>query len=377
MDSEERHDINALEEVRQIYLNRSVKALEWKSKGGVVLGCFENYTPEEVIIAADILPIRILGTSEYPSLSDSFVKSYNCPHCRSEFHEGLKSTYNFLDGYVSPDTCDSNQRFFNLWQSHVAKPFTFQIGLPRLPDERGVSLFRWHLRRLKAALEKFVDKEVNDESLRRAIEVCNENRCLLKKVYDLRMAEPPLLLGSEAVQIVVSSMVSPKEDSNLLLQRILDEVPKRGAPPRGGPRILICGSPAYNIEYYQIIESCGGNVVADDLSVGSRYFWYEVDSSIKDPLTAIARRYVCEVPAPYMYNEKRFTHLKEMIKRYRVEGVIVHLLKWCTPYMGDYPLIKNKLKELGVPHTRVEDIQTRSSIERNRTQVETFIDMLR
>ena len=45
--------------------NRHSYAKEWKEKtGGKVLGYFCTYVPEEILYAANILPIRILGGHE-------------------------------------------------------------------------------------------------------------------------------------------------------------------------------------------------------------------------------------------------------------------------------------------------------------------------
>lgn len=367
---------SALAEARYVYEHRSFSARRWKQSGRRVVGYFEIYTPEELIWAAGILPVRVLGSGEYPSLSDVYTKNYACGHCRSELNEGLRGEYDFMDGLVSPDTCDASQRFFNIWQAHVPNLATFQLGLPKLVDDQGVNFFKWHLSRLRDWLAAQFKADVSDMELAKSIEVHNRSRRALRELYELRASDPPLVSGGEAIAAVVSSMVMPKDDGIGLINRIREEVTARGAADTKRPRLMIVGSPTYLPEYFDLIERAGAAVVADDMSTGSRYFWDDVDTSETDLLRALAKRYLA-IPSSYVFNDERFQYTKRMIKKFNVQGVIYHTLKWCTPYMGDYPMYKDLFRELGIPHIRMEDEQIAGSVDKLTPQVEALVDLLK
>ena len=54
-----------IEKFKEWYEERHEYAKEWKKKtGGKVLGYFCTYVPEEILYAAGVLPVRILGSHE-------------------------------------------------------------------------------------------------------------------------------------------------------------------------------------------------------------------------------------------------------------------------------------------------------------------------
>ncbi len=56
---------------------------KWKDAGGKVVGWLCTYTPEEVIHAAGLLPVRLRGDTRKASLGDAYLQSNMCPYARS------------------------------------------------------------------------------------------------------------------------------------------------------------------------------------------------------------------------------------------------------------------------------------------------------
>ncbi|UCE44253.1 MAG: 2-hydroxyacyl-CoA dehydratase, partial [Candidatus Bathyarchaeota archaeon] len=190
--------------------------------------------------------------------------------------------------------------------------------------------------------------------------------------------DPPLIPGSEALETVLSSMLTPKDMHNRLLTRLLQEIPQRDDPPMKGVRLLVSGSVMDDAELLKIVEAAGGSVVADDLSTGSRYFWDLIDSNTNPPLLAIAKRYLDKVPCPFMgQSEDRFRHVKDMVKGYDVEGVIIFALRFCDPHLFDAPLLKEELESSGVPVLCLEWEHAVTGVAQLRTRIEAFLEMIR
>ena len=82
-------------------------ARAWKEKTGrKVIGSFCTYIPEEIIYAAGMLPVRIIGESESQSITDEYCsRSKWCPFSRNCLAEGLKGEYSYLDGVVLGGSC--------------------------------------------------------------------------------------------------------------------------------------------------------------------------------------------------------------------------------------------------------------------------------
>jgi len=172
-------------------------------------------------------------------------------------------------------------------------------------------------------------------------------------------------------------MMIPKEEHNKLLQELLSGIERREDLPKEGVRLLVSGSIMDNSELLRLIESVGGSVVADDLCTGSRYFWNLVKEGA-EPMMAIAERYLRKIPCPFMYSsEERFKHVREMVKTFNVEGVIIFSLKFCDVHSFDAPLLAEELREKeGLPVLHLEWEHSLSGIAQLRTRIEAFVEML-
>ena len=82
-------------EFYQAYLNRHQLAEGWKQAGRKVFGYFCNYTPEEIVHAAGILPVRVRGSSENVDQADAHLPSFCCSYMRSALDQALKGRYGY------------------------------------------------------------------------------------------------------------------------------------------------------------------------------------------------------------------------------------------------------------------------------------------
>ena len=368
--------MEGLENFRNLLSTRHAIARRWKSQNKRVVGWSCTYTAEEIIYAAKALPVMVFGDLRSTTFADAFLPRNVCSFARSCFDVALRGDYDYLDGYVASNCCDNCGKMYDLWRYHVKVPYFYLINTPHTNTEKAHIFFYEELQRFKDSLENALGTQISDESLRNAIKIYNKNRVLLKKAYDLRKKDPPLISGVEALEMVLSSMVTPKTEHNKLLNQLLSEVASRSNPPKKGVRLLVSGSEMDNTELIKLVENLGGNVVADDLSTGTRYFWNLVGSD-PDPLRAISRRYLDLIPSPFMYQHgDRFKHVKEMVKRYQVDGVIFFILKFCDTHLFDAPLLMEQLNELGLPVLYLEWEHSMSGIAQLKTRVEAFVEMV-
>lgn len=359
-----------------LVLNRHNYAVKWKNMGKKVFGYFCTYVPEEIIHAAGIIPVRIMGGFDDITLADAHLPSYVCSFARSCYDQGLKGIYNYLDGVVFPCTCDTIIGLYSIWKADIKTPYIGFVDPLCAKTETAKKYFREEVARFKDSLENFLGKEISDTSLKNSIEVYNENRRLLKEVYELRKSSHPPISGVEALDIARSSMLSPKEEHNHLLKNLLDKISEREHLPKPGARILISGSAIYDTEILKMIESSGGIIVADDLCTGTRYFW-DLANTNASPLDAIADRYYERIPCPCNYPpERRLKHILSLIKDYNVEAVIFTLQKFCDPHLFDHPFIEEKLKDAEIPTLLVETEHMTSPLGPLKTRVEAFLETI-
>lgn len=360
-----------------LVLNRHDNAIKLKNNGKKVFGYFCSYVPEEIIHAAGIIPVRIMGGSDDITLADAHLPSYVCSFARSCYDQGMKGHYSYLDGVVFPYTCDTIISVYNIWKTDINMSYIGFVDPLCAKTEASKKYFREEVARFKESLENFLGKEISDTSLQRSIEIYNENRKLLKKVYELRRSSNPPISGVEALDIVRSSMLTPKEEHNKLLENLLEKISERENLPETGVRILISGSVIYDPEVLRMIENSGGLVVTDDLCTGTRYFWDLVKTN-SPPLNGIADRYYERIPCPCNYPpEKRLEHIMTLINNYKVDAVIFTLQKFCDPHLFDYPFMEERLKEVEIPTLLIEIEHVTSPLGPLKTRIEAFTETMK
>jgi benzoyl-CoA reductase subunit C len=362
-------------EFHEAYRNRHQLAEGWKQAGKRVFGYFCNYTPEEIIHAAGIIPVRIRGATENIDLADAHLPTYCCSYIRSALDQALKGKYSYLDGTVFPKTCDMTRVLPSIWKRNVRPQYQYSLPIPGKTTDEAVDFLVPELRLFKESLEEYTGQTIADEALRGSIRVYNENRSLVGEVYKLALSDSPPISGSQMFGILLAGLVMPKENHNAMLRKLLEDPPAASREADGRMRLMVAGSTFENVELLQAIEGCGGDVVIDDLDIGTRYYGSTIDESL-EPLRAIAERYLRKVPCPCKHPaEPRIEHMLKLAKDYRVQGVILVNQKYCDSHLYDRPWIESTLKENGLPVLLVDHSDIGWAGGKFKTMVEAFVEM--
>ena len=368
-----------MEKFKEWYQKRHEYAQEWKNKtGGKVVGYFCTYVPEEILYAAGVLPVRILGSHEPQDVTEPHIFGMYCPFCRDCLAQGLKGRYDYLNGIMIAQSCLHIRQTFTSWKLHIPIDFSYYLPMPNnVQSKRALPYLTGELRVLKEALEKWTGKAITDEDLNRGIEIMNKSRKLTRDLYELRKQPNPALTGLEAMYAVVASQMVDKKDYNETLQGILEKLPQRPVEKDSKVRLMILGSEDDDTEFLQMVESLGAIFVVDDHCTGSRYFWNEVTPN-QNPLEAIASRYVERVPCPSKdWPERtRMEHIKKLAQDWEVQGAIVIQQKFCDPHELDIPATIESLKQIGIPAQFLE-FDVTVPVGQLKTRVEAFLEMLR
>src|SRR3989304_1771941 len=369
-----------MESFKELIDNRHEYASEWKKRtGGKVLGYLCSYVPEEIAVAAGVLPVRIFGSHEPQDVAEKHLYSVVCPFCRDCLAQGLLGRYDYLDGLVMAHSCMHLRQTYFSWKTNIPLSYTCYIGMPSKPQSPLAKKFlKGELEDFKESLEEWTGKTTGNKELDEGIEVLNQNRRLLREIYELRKDEIPPLTGAEAMEIVLSSQVVDKTEHSNRLSKYLEEIKQRsGKGEKDQVRLMVIGSENDDTEMIKLAESLGGIVVIDDHCTGTRYFWNEVIPE-EDRLSAIATRYLDRPRCPQQDFEtrSRLPHIAQLVKGYNVHGAIVIQQKFCDPHELDIPIIMNYLKEeLNTPSLFLE-FDVTFPAGQFRTRIEAFIETL-
>lgn len=373
-----------IEEFQQWYEERHSYAKAWKENNpdGKVVGYFCTYVPEEIIYAAHILPVRIFGGHETPVLATPHMFDMWCPFSRDCLHQGLAGRYDYLDGVMLAQACLHIRQAFGAWQLQVPTPWSYYLCMPHaVTTPHAKKFLAGELAEFKTALEEWTNKTITDEDLSRGIEIMNTNRRLMKRVYEFRKEDNPPITGAEAMTMVWASQIMDKQEHTILVEQLLRDLPHRTLDRDPGIRLMIVGSENDDRPFMEMVEALGATFVIDDHCSGSRYFWDEINAD-GDPLEAIAARYCDRVPCPTKdfgqetWERKRFPHILNLAKEYRVQGAVLIQQKFCDPHECDIPSLRRYLEGHGIPCCFLE-FDVTVPVGQFRIRIEAFIEQLR
>lgn len=357
----------------------------WKEQGGKIIGYVCSSVPEEIILAAGMLPYRIRAPeSRETSEADRYTTYLNCSYCRHVIDEALRGRYDFLDGFVGTNGCDQMRRVCDVFRAVVFRDraesggfFLDFIAAPRVPsDELSLGYYREELDRLRHNMGQSFGAEITGETLQRAIEETNTSRRLLRALYELRKADQPPVTGAEALAVTVASTCTPKEAFNSRLKALLPELEGRVAAPEHRKRLFLYGSELDDPEWVKVIEEQGGLVVADGLCFGARMFWDLVDES-REPMEALAKRYYERWSCPRVMDpDDRQARIKEIVREWRVDGILGERIVFCQLWGAERVITDMEARENGIPTLWLEREYVRGGLGQMKTRVQAFLESL-
>lgn len=380
-------DGNGLATAEKLYTQYGSRARELKAAGKKVIGYLSALGPVEIMTAAGVVPFRLKGNvSEAISKGDEYMESIVCPFVRNVFDLAVKGKYDFLDGMVLPHQCDSIDRTNETWSYTLKLPYWHFLNIPHVTGDPSITFTKEIMRIFIATLEKFTGKKITDEAIAEAVKAHNENRKLMRELYDLRKSNPPAISGAQMMKVLVAAMSLPVDESSALIKAVTDEVKAKGAAANGkGKRIMIIGDQIDDVAIIDAIESTGACLVMDDLSIGAKMYWQDVDAT-PDPLQGIAERYLRKLKIPTTFVgsadtyagilDERFGHMRKYVNEFKVDGVILFIYKYCDPYGFEVPAIKSYIESAGTPVLYLEDEYSTSSLARVKTRIEAFLEMI-
>lgn len=377
-------------------LEERPKRLEEAKKMGVkVVGYFCPFVPEEIIHAAGMQPIRLAFGGEADAMlsGEQYLKPYSCPYARSclGYQAEKKNFYhNIVDAVCVAYACDNMRKVHEYLEEYFEVP-VFALGVPRTHDRlrsrpHATSYFVRELQHLKKGLQKFGGTKITTDRLKESISLFNSIRREVRTLYEKLKSDDPPLSWEDVLKISHAGFVLDRRDY-LHEVREINRTLQMGAIKRKeetkGPRLMIYGSmmAVGDHKIVDIVRKSGGNIVIDALCSGYRFWRKDVNVGLwfRDPIEALADRYLYNVPCPYMTDTVvRLNHVVSVAREYRVKGLIYYTLKYCGTFKSEFKLFENTLrKELNIPVLLIETEYSPSDIGAIRTRVEAFLEMIR
>ena len=345
--------MSELETFKKYYHDSTAFAREWKAGGGRTVGYFCNSVPEELIIAAGFLPVRV-NSAPGNDMRRALEKMGRTEgYANSMAARVMNGEYAFLDYLVVPHSRGSVHKMYSVFKRYrEAEP---EAGIPELFFlDKAHSAYmtsqlynRDRILEMKAQLEEWAGRKITDEALRDAVAVTNETRALLGELKALRRRADAPVTGFEALEIIGASMFMEKRQFNGLLRSFLDSIPAEGAAT-DRLRLYFTGGPQDNTALYQTIEENCAVIIAEDHCWGNRASDCPVEL-IGDPTEDLIHRYNTKSPCPHNPPlDGRVKYFEKCVEESGADAALVYCLIG-DPQAWDIPDELQVLEKKGIP----------------------------
>jgi benzoyl-CoA reductase/2-hydroxyglutaryl-CoA dehydratase subunit BcrC/BadD/HgdB len=362
---------------------RVAEIADHRSAGGKSIGTFCIYVPDEIALAAGVIPIPLCGGTNWSvDYADKMFPRDICPLIRSTFGMAFSGTcpYRKLkDAVVGETTCDAKKKAWDLLGFQV-----LEVPQKKLPPDR--ELWRAEVRGFRRFMENLSGVQITFDGLREAVLLTNKRRKLLQNINLLRQIDDPPVSGLDALLVSQAALTMDPAAFIRIATELLDELNDRSrqcisAYTHHGPRVLIAGSPS-PMGYAKIhfaVEQHGMRVVADETCTGMRYFRDLIDETPPDLdalLDSIADRYFSIDCSCFSPNRERVENIQRILESYRVDGVLHHILSFCHTYNIEARVVDRLLSSHAVPSLTIVTDYSYEDLDRLSVRLESFSEVL-
>ncbi len=362
---------------------RVAEILEFRKNGGKMIGTFCIFVPDEIALAAGVLPLPLCGGSGWAvSYADKLFPRDICPLIRSTFGMALSKTcpYASLEDFaVGETTCDAKKKTWDLLGMKV-------MEVPQRRNEADRNLWLEEVYRFKGMVEELSGITVTADGLLETIKLVNQKRSALQQIDEFRKLDAPPISGLDALLVAQVSMNQDIhafiKDTQALIEELQERVDKGiSAYSEQGKKILLAGSPSPMgyAKVHHIVENSGLQIVADESCTGLRYFRDLVNEDLNDldeMMKAVADRYFGIDCACFSPNSERIENIQKLIKDYNVKGVVQSILQYCHTYNVEAKIVEKSLKKIGIPSIKIVTDYSQEDIGQIRTRIEAFAELL-
>jgi benzoyl-CoA reductase subunit C len=377
-----------VERCQELYEDLDFTAVrQWKEAGKnrKVIGHMPVYVPRELIHAAGMLPVGILGGGDQLDVihGDAYYQSYICRIPRSTIELAVTGRLDCLDGMLFPSTCDVIRNLSGMWQLKFADKLIRYFDVPQNFDlDIGGVFYTRELQIFRDELAELAGRKITDDDLYASIELYNENRHVIGELYAYRSAEPWQVPTPELYLLMRAGMVLPVDEHTQLLRDYIEAAKQVKRPVRDNCRIVInglfCEQPPLGL--LKSIEMAGCYVVDDDFMLVARWLLHDVPTD-GDPLENLSKAFITyssETSCKYVPSKKdKGKFLIDSVQKNGAEGVIFASPSFCDPALLDRPMLQKALTAKGIPYTAFKFAENSGQLQPIREQAGTFADSIK
>lgn len=348
-------------------------------QGRIPIGYSCSFVPEALLMADGLFPVRlrapgVAGTE----IADNYLSSFTCSYTRSLLEFAMDDRFDLLKGWVFVPSCAHMQRFYDNLE-YLRKPgFNHVLDVPRKVNVNTLAWMEEELRMLADRLASHFGVDMGETSLNKAMDEWNGFARTIRSIGELRKNQHPPITGTQFHQVVMASLASPMD---LILPYILDlkdELDRSETRRDYRARLMMVGGHVHDPELISVIESQGGLVVADRFCTGTIPGFEPIEPFGDNPFNTLAGHVFKKTLCPRMMEDfdRRLSTIVNTVKEYRVDGVVIEIIKFCDLWGVDSMPLVAALRDYGIPVLKLEREYRLGGEGQLRTRVQAFIESM-
>jgi len=366
--------------------NASAAIKSVREQGKKFVGFYCVFAPQELIVAADAVPVTLCSTKEEPiAEGEKYLPRNLCPLIKSSYGFAISEKCAFFNNsefIIGETTCDGKKKMFELMADF--KP-TVVLELPQsAKGEAQKQYWRSEVARCKEEIEKRLNVAITNEKMKAAIRDLNEQRALMRELAHLNTAIPAPIAATDMLKVMWARNFTfdrpafNKELKDLIAELRAMVAKGEGAAPKTAKRIIVTGVPTGvgSEKVIRILEESGAAVVYIENCAGMKQYLEDVATETL-PLDAIADKYLATPCSCMSPNTGRLELLEKLVHVYHADGVVDITWTGCHTYNVESRVLGDYLARHGnVPFLQVETDYSQGDVGQIRTRIEAFLEMV-
>ena len=353
-------------------------AAEMERTGKRAVGCMLEFCPEEIVYAANMLPVGLWGADIELREVKRYFPAFFCAPIQQSMELALQGAFDgVLSAVIVPILCDALKSAGQNWRIAVPEIPMIPVVYPQNRQiKAGQRFMESELREVKARLEQICGRPISEDALNQSINVYNEYRLSMQEFSSVASRHTDVITASARHNVFMNGFLRDKADYTMLVRELTSELKKL---PEVKPRraVALTGIALDTERVLRCMEENGFAVTADMLAQES----LQVETLVPEngrALERIAAWWSNVRCSSLTLDEKklRADKLVELVSSGLADGIIVAMPAFCDPEEYDYPILCEVLQQKGVAQIGLE-LSGPSGCEQACSRIQAFAEMFR
>ena len=370
-----------LEKLKHIAENPREQLDNYLAQGKKAVGVWPYYAPEEIIYAGGLVPMGVWGGIGPIDKAKEYFPTFYYSLALRCLEMGLDGTLDGLSACMLTTLDDTLRPLSQNYKVSVGRkiPMVFLNHAQHRKEEFGKIYNAKSFESARKRLEEICDVKITDENLKKAFEVYNENRRLKREFIKLVGSHSQTVKASDRCYVLKAAYFMLKDEYNTLLKELNEKLKALPEEENLGPRVVTSGIICDNQGLLEVLDDFNICVVADDVAHESRALKIDVDTSIEDPMYALADQFARMDEDPILYDPdiwKRPKYVVDLAIDNDADGCLLFMMNFNDTEEMEYPSLKQAFEKEAIPLIKMGYDQQMTDFGQVRTQLETFSEMV-